>query len=89
VAHALGSGQRMTEIPRGINARQLIRALHADGFRLMRTRGSHHIYRHPDGRRVVVAYHALRDTFPIGTLKGMITDIGWTEEDLRRLGLLS
>ena len=53
----------------------------------LRAGGSHRICRHPDGRRVVVAYHALSDTFPIGTLKGMLADIGWTEEDLQRLGL--
>ena len=78
----------MTEVPRGLTARQLVRALQADGFQLARTRGSHRIYRHPDGRRVVVAYHALSDTFPIGTLKAMLADIGWTDSDLRRLGLL-
>jgi predicted RNA binding protein YcfA (HicA-like mRNA interferase family) len=55
----------MSEVPRGATARQFVRAVHADGFRLMRTRGSHRIYRHPDGRRMVVAYHSLRDTFPI------------------------
>ena len=79
----------MTTIPRGLTARQLIRALHHDGFELSRTRGSHHIYHHPDRRRVVVAYHRLGDTFPIGTLAGMIADIGWTEEDLRRLDLIA
>lgn len=78
----------MSEVPRGLTARQLVRALQQDGFHLARTRGSHRIYRHADGRRVVVAYHALADTFPIGTLKAMLADIGWTEEDLRRLGLL-
>ena len=78
----------MTKIPRGITARQLIGALQTDGYELARTRGSHRIYRHPKGRRVVVAYHALSDTFPIGTLKGMLEDVGWTEEDLRRLDLL-
>jgi predicted RNA binding protein YcfA (HicA-like mRNA interferase family) len=41
-----------------------------------------------DGRRVVVAYHALSDTFPIGTLRGMLADAGWHDEDLQRLGLL-
>jgi predicted RNA binding protein YcfA (HicA-like mRNA interferase family) len=51
-------------------------------------RGSHRIYRHADGRRVVVAYHSLSDTFPIGTLRAMIEDAGWQDEDLRRLGLL-
>ncbi len=77
----------MTELPRGVSARQLIRALHADGFTLQRTRGSHRIYRHPDGRRVVVAYHRLSDAFPIGTLKAMIADTGWTESAFERLGL--
>ncbi len=78
----------MTEAPRGITARQFIKALHEDGFQLTRTRGSHRIYRHPKGRRLVVAYHRLGDTFPIGTLRAMIADAGWTEADLRRLGLL-
>jgi len=79
----------MSETPRGTTARQFIRALHADGFFLQRTnRGSHRIYRHPDGRRVVVAYHHLSDTFPIGTLRAMIADAGWDEDDLRRLGLV-
>jgi predicted RNA binding protein YcfA (HicA-like mRNA interferase family) len=77
----------MTEISRGLSARALVKALRSDGFRLTRTRGSHHMYRHPDGRRVVVAYHRVSDSFPVGTLKAMIADIGWSEEDLRRLGL--
>ena len=78
----------MTQVPRGTSARQFIRALQADGFVLQRTRGSHRVYRHPDGRRLVVAYHALGDTFPIGTLKAMVTDVGWSDEDLRRFGLI-
>jgi hypothetical protein len=36
----------------------------------------------------MVAYHSLSDTFPIGTLRAMIDDAGWGEDDLRRLGLL-
>jgi predicted RNA binding protein YcfA (HicA-like mRNA interferase family) len=77
----------MTELRRGITAREFIRALQHDGFELARVRGSHRIYRHRDGRRVVVAYHSLSDSFPIGTLKGMIADIGWSDEELQRLGL--
>ena len=77
----------MTRTPRGISARQLIRALEADGFILQRVRGSHRIYKHDDGRRVVVAYHALSDSFPIGTLRAMIADAGWQDEDLQRLKL--
>ena len=79
----------MTQIPRGITARRLIRALNTDGFALTRTRGSHRIYRHTDGRRVIVAYHRLGDTFPVGTLRGMIVDTGWNQEDLERLELAS
>jgi mRNA interferase HicA len=78
----------MTSFPRGITARELTSAQHADGFRLTRTRGSHHMFRHPDGRRTVVAYHRLSDTFPLGTLKAMCADIGWTDSDLRRLNVL-
>ena len=78
----------MTETPRGITARLLVRALYQDGFALKRTRGSHRIYRHPDGRRIIIAYHHLSDTFPIGTLTAIINGAEWTEEDFRRLGLL-
>lgn len=77
----------MTRVPRGLQARRFVRALEADGFMLQRVRGSHRIYRRGDGRRVVVAYHSLSDTFPVGTLRAMITDAGWQDEDLRRLGL--
>jgi predicted RNA binding protein YcfA (HicA-like mRNA interferase family) len=78
----------MTRVPRGLSARRFIRALEADGFALQRVSGSHRIYRHADGRRVVVAYHALNDTFPIGTLRAMIADADWRDEDLLRLGLI-
>ena len=78
----------MTRTPRGVSARQFVHALQTDGFALQRVRGSHRIYRHSDGRRVVVAYHQISDTFPLGTLRAMITDVGWQDEDLRRLGLI-
>ncbi|HKT46395.1 MAG TPA: type II toxin-antitoxin system HicA family toxin [Candidatus Acidoferrales bacterium] len=78
----------MTRAPRGVSARQFIRALERDEFRLSRVSGSHRIYKHGDGRRVVVAYHALGDGFPMGTLRAMIADAGWDDDDLLRLGLL-
>ncbi len=77
----------MTRAPRGLPARRFIRALEADGFALQHVRGSHRIFRHADGRRVVVAFHSLSETFPIGTLRAMIEDAGWQDADLRRLGL--
>ncbi|MBI2910974.1 MAG: type II toxin-antitoxin system HicA family toxin [Chloroflexi bacterium] len=78
----------MTHGYRGVTARRLISALQQDGFELRRVRSSHRIFRHADGRRVVVAYHHLGDTFPLGTLRAMIADAGWNTEDLERLGLI-
>jgi predicted RNA binding protein YcfA (HicA-like mRNA interferase family) len=77
----------MTLVPRGVLARHFVHALESDGFILQRVRGSHRIFKHPDGRRVVVAYHSLGDSFPIGTLRAMIKDAGWGDDDLKRLGL--
>jgi predicted RNA binding protein YcfA (HicA-like mRNA interferase family) len=78
----------MTRAPRGISARRFVHALELDGFVLRRVRGSHRVYHHDDGRRVVLAYHGLNDTFPIGTLRRMISAAGWKEEDLERLELI-
>jgi predicted RNA binding protein YcfA (HicA-like mRNA interferase family) len=73
------------KIPRGISAREFLSALEDDGFYEARTEGSHHRFKHPDGRAVTVAYHKLSDTFPIKTLHRMFADTKWTEHDLRRL----
>ena len=74
---------------RSLAARKLIVALRADGFELVRQRGSHRHFKHPDGRRVTVSAHHASDTFRIGTLRSMIeTQACWSEADLRRLDLL-
>lgn len=73
---------------RTLTARQLINALVHDGFRFVRQRGSHHRYRHPDGRRVTVPFTRVGDTFAPKTLKSIIEEQArWTEDDLRRLNL--
>jgi predicted RNA binding protein YcfA (HicA-like mRNA interferase family) len=74
---------------RSLTARELISASERDGFSFDRARGSHHHYYHPDGRRVTVTYKRPGQTFPLGTLKQMIErDARWTEDDLKRLGLI-
>ena len=74
---------------RSLTARELISALLRDGFVLDRQSGAHQHYRRPDGRRVTVSFHRPGETFPPKTLKRMIEDqAGWTEEDLKRLGLV-
>ena len=79
----------MSHVPRGLTARNMARALAEDGFSLVRTAGSHHIYAHDDGRVVVVPMHGGSSTFPIGTLKNMIKLAQWDEEDLKRLRLIN
>lgn len=74
---------------RSTTTRALCSALERDGFVLDRQRGSHRIYYNPtDNRRVVVSYHGEGATIPYGTLKGIITDLDWTIEDLKRLQLI-
>lgn len=75
---------------RSLTARALCRALERDGFQLTRQRGSHQRYAHPDGRRVTVPSTRRGETFAPGTLRSIIqTQARWTEEDIRRLGLIT
>jgi len=74
---------------RNVSVRQLLRALERDGFVWTRGTGGHRIYVHPDGRWVPVTFHAPGDTFPSGTLGSMLRSAGWTDADLRRLGLVT
>ena len=69
--------------------RELIRALERDGFQYKRRKGSQRVYRHPDGRRVVIHYHHAKNTLPPGTLKSFLAGTKWNEDDIRRLGLVS
>ena len=76
---------------RNVTAREVVRALRKDGFELEKQRpGAHQQYRHPeDKRRVTVSFHSQGDTFRVKTLKSMVEQQAkWTEEDLKRLGLL-
>lgn len=75
--------------PKNITANEFRHALEKDGFRQTRKGGGHLIFRHPDGRRVVLSYHKSGDTFPPKTLKSMIRNADWREYDLERLGLVT
>ncbi len=75
---------------KSVTARELVTALKRDGFTLDRQSGSHQHYYHTDGRHVTVSFHHPGATFPTKTLKHMIEDQAkWSEEDLKRLKLLS
>jgi len=51
------------------------------GFELVRQRGSHKQFRHPDGRATTVPHHGSRDISPI-LLRQIAHDIGLTVDEL-------
>ncbi|MEO6179776.1 MAG: type II toxin-antitoxin system HicA family toxin [Devosia sp.] len=61
------------------NSRDIIRRLEQDGFALVSVRGSHHKFRHPDSRRVVIVVHPRKDT-PVGTASEMYKQAGWKKD---------
>lgn len=63
---------------------KVVRALERTGFTVTRISGSHHIMRHPDGRIVVVPVHAGQD-MPKGTLRNILSIVGMTADELRKL----
>ena len=52
------------------SSKRIISLLLKKGFVLQRTKGSHHIYKHPDGRRTVVP-HPKKD-LPKGTYHSIL-----------------
>jgi predicted RNA binding protein YcfA (HicA-like mRNA interferase family) len=67
-----------------VKPRELIRALEKVGWRLDRTRGSHHILVHPMLRKVVPVPVHNRDLKP-GTLAGILRSTGLTRNELHEL----
>ncbi len=63
---------------------RIVRALERAGFKVARVTGSHRIMRHPDGRGTTVPVHQGRDVAK-GTLRGILSDVGMTIEELHRL----
>jgi len=47
------------------------------------------IYSHPDSRLTSIHYHTGSDTLTRKTLRSVLQATRWTEDDLRRLGLLT
>lgn len=68
-------------------ADDLISALKKDGATPDETRGAEQIYILRDGRRISIHYHP-KKTYGAKLLKGLLEDIGWTEDDMRRLKLI-
>jgi len=63
-----------------VTAKKLVKVLEKIGFRNSRSRGSHIIMVHLDGRRAVVPMHG--KDIPNGTLLAILKDVGLSKEDL-------
>jgi predicted RNA binding protein YcfA (HicA-like mRNA interferase family) len=72
----------MTQYP-PLTGRQVIAALQRLGFEVVRTRGSHHFVKHPDGRSTVVPVHA-GETIGRGLMAKIHRDVELTREELQR-----
>lgn len=70
----------MSNVP-VLKPREVERTLEKLGFVVVRQRGSHKQYRHPDGRGTTVPHHAGRDISPI-LLRQIARDIGMTVDEL-------
>ena len=71
---------------KNITSKKLISALTLDGWVRDITRGATQAY-YKEGRRVVIHHHP-KKTYGPKTLKAILSDIGWNEDDLRRLKLI-
>lgn len=69
-------------------ADDLVSALIRDGWELEpECKGAIQVYRDANGRRVGIHYHPHK-TYGPKLLKGLLSDIGWDEKDLKRLKLI-
>jgi predicted RNA binding protein YcfA (HicA-like mRNA interferase family) len=70
----------VARLPR-LRGKELIRILEAQGFMVLRVRGSHYSMRHPDGRYTVVPVHAGEIIGP-GLLHKILKDAELSRQDL-------
>lgn len=71
----------MTRLP-SLTGRELIAALSKAGFQVIRTKGSHHLMRHADGRTTTVPVHA-GETIGPGLIAKILRDCELGREQLR------
>ena len=63
-----------------LKPKEVAAILESLGFHVIRQKGSHKQYRHPDGRGTTVPFHSGRDISPI-LLRQIIKDIGLTVDE--------
>lgn len=70
----------MTRLPR-LKGKELIRILKRLDFEVVRTRGSHFLLRHPDGRTTTVPVHSGESIGP-GLLRAILRDIQLSVDEI-------
>ncbi|MBK8210880.1 MAG: type II toxin-antitoxin system HicA family toxin [Rhodospirillales bacterium] len=73
----------MTKWPR-LTGREVVTVLGGAGFEVIRVKGSHHVLRHPDGRRTTVPVHT-GETLGPGLLAKILRDCDLSREQLDAL----
>jgi predicted RNA binding protein YcfA (HicA-like mRNA interferase family) len=71
-----------------IKGQHIVRALEYEGFQFTERQGSQRVYRHADGRRIIIHYHRPNDTLTPYVIRHLLVGTRWTEADLRRLELI-
>ena len=69
---------------RSVTGSHLIKALRKVGFEVIRTKGSHHFLRHPDGRSTVKPVHQ-GETIGRGLLAQILRDCELSRDDLQKI----
>jgi predicted RNA binding protein YcfA (HicA-like mRNA interferase family) len=71
-------------MPIRLSGKEIVKVLAKDGWAVERVSGSHHVMRHPDGRRVSVPVHGNRP-LPTGTLGSICRSVGLAASQLADL----
>ena len=58
------------------NSRKIIKRLEKEGWRLVRTSGSHHIFKHPEKPDPISLTHPRKDVSP-GLVRSIYKTAGW------------
>ena len=72
----------MTSYP-SVTGKQLLSALSTAGFKLLRSKGSHHFICHADGRSTVIPIHS-GETLGVGLLSKILRDCDMNREQLQK-----
>ena len=68
-----------------IKARKLIKIVEKKGFSKMHQKGSHALYKHPDGRTTTIPIHPSEE-ISRGLLRKILRDVNLTVEEFNKLG---